>query len=376
MRYFFVLILVVSVLGGCGGKRELTPEELKLITQLRSELAATDISISNAEKDNANITGGLVKSLITTRLEILRTNKELIEQRIHAIESGAQITVSVPSYKPDPQEAERLDKEIDSQLAEIKSARDDANQYRGGLVLAMKLSQIATQEQTLAMLKQRQLMAKYGLAYSPASNPPAALNQPQSVQSKKKHHTVAKVLPADGPFGFKQGLTRAEVESMVGDSFTLLPRSKNAYLLNTAPKPHGVFENYVVVIGDVSGLCAVRGIGKDITSSRHGIQLKSSFNEMEATLSDLYGASKKTDRLLPGSIWRNPEDWMMGIVKEERFLFARWSSKGQALKNELDSITLDVRAKSSDTGYLVLEYLFQNYEQCTEESKAAEKDVL
>lgn len=376
MRYFFVLMVVVSVLGGCGGKRELTPEELELVNQLRSELSATDVSISNAEKDDANVAGGLVKSLITTRLEILRTNKALIEQRIHAIESGAQITVSVPSYKPDPQEAERLAKEIDSQLAEIKSARDDASQYSGGLVLAMKLSQIATQEQTLAMLKQRQLMAKYGLAYLPVSNSPAASTQPQSVKSEERRHAAAKTPPADGPFGFKQGLTRAEVESMAGDSSTLLPGSKNAYLLNTAPKPHGAFENYVVVIGDASGLCVVRGIGKDITSSRHGIQLKSSFDEMEATLSELYGASEKTDRLLPGSIWKEPEDWMMGLVKEERYLFAQWPRKGQVLKNELDSVALGVRAKSSDTGYLVLEYLFQNHEQCTEESKAAEKGAL
>lgn len=376
MRYFFAIVLVAAILSGCGGKRELTPEELDLATRLRSELLATDTSISNAEKEDANITGGLVKALITTRLEILRTNKALIEQRIHAVESGAKITVSVPSYKPDPQEAERIAKEIDTQLAEIKSAREDASQYSGGLVLAMKLSQIATQEQTLAMLKQRQLTAKYGLAYLPASNTLTASTQAPPVKSEEKSQSAAKTPPADGPFGFKQGLTRDEVESMAGESSTLLPGSKNAYLLNTAPKPHGAFEKYVAVIGDVSGLCVVRGIGKDITSSRHGIQLKTSFNEMDATLSELYGSSEKTDRLLPGSIWKEPEDWMMGLVKEERFLFAKWPRKGQVLKNDLDSVFLGVRAKSSDTGYLVLEYLFQNHEQCDEESKAAEKSAL
>lgn len=376
MRYFFSIVLAAAILSGCGGRRELTPEELDLVTQLRSELSATDTSISNAEREDANITGGLVKALITTRLEILRTNKALIEQRIHAVESGAKISVSVPSYKPDPQEAERIAKEIDSQLAEIKSAREDASQYSGGLVLAMKLSQIATQEQTLAMLKQRQLTAKYGLAYLPASNTLMASTQAPPVKSEEKPKTAAKTPPADGPFGFKQGLTRAEVESMVGESSTLLPGSKNAYLINTAPKPHGAFEQYVAVIGDVSGLCVIRGIGKDITSSRHGIQLKASFNEMEATLSELYGSSEKTDRLLPGSIWKEPEDWMMGLAKEERFLFAQWPRKGQVLKNELDSVALGARAKSGDTGYLVLEYLFQNHEQCDEESKAAEKSAL
>jgi hypothetical protein len=376
MRNFLYIVLATAILSGCSGKRELTPEQLDLVAQLRSELSETDKSISNAEMEDAKIAGGLVKALITTRLEILRTNKALIEQRIHAVESGAKITISVPSYKTDPQDAERITKEIDSQLAEIKSAREDASKYGGGLVLAMKLSQVATQEQTLAMLKQRQLVAKYGLAYFPAPNVLTAPTQASPAKSEEKTQTTAKTQPADGPFGFKQGLTRTEIESMTGEPSTLLPGSKNSYLINTAPKPHGAFEKYVAVVGNVSGLCAVRGIGKDITSSRHGIQLKASFNEMEATLSELYGPSEKTDHLLPGSIWKEPEDWMMGLVKEERFLFAQWPRKGQALKNELDSVALGARAKSGDTGYLVLEYLFQNHEQCSEESKAAEKNAL
>lgn len=376
MRYIFVLFMAISIISGCGEKKELTPQEIELVTQLRSELSATDVSISDAEKDDVKVSGGLVKALINTRLEILKTNKALIEQRIHAVESGAQITVSVASYKPNPQEAERLAQDIDSQLAEIKSARDDASRFSGGLVLALKLSQIATQEQTLAMLKQRQLTAKYGLVYHTASILPAASKQPALVKPEEQRQVTAKVPPADGPFGFKQGLTRDEIESMIGEASTLVPGSKNTYVLNTVPKSHSAFENYVAVIGDISGLCAVRGIGKDITTSRHGIQLKTSFNELEATLSELYGSSEKSDFLMPGSIWEEPEDWMMGIKSEERFLFSQWPRKGKVLKNELGSVFLGVRAKSTDTGYLVLEYNFQNKEQCDGESKTAEKGGL
>ncbi|GHU12804.1 hypothetical protein FACS1894185_7060 [Betaproteobacteria bacterium] len=376
MRYFFILLLVVTILSGCQGKRDLTPEELTLVAQLRTELTATDADISSATKEDENVTGGLLKALIATKLEILKTNKALLQQRINAVESGAQITVSVPAYKPDAKEAERLAKDIESQINEIKSAREDAGQYSGGLVLAMKLSAIATQEQTLAMLKQRQLVAKYGLAHFVASASNNATTQENSTKPDEKKKSIAKASPADGPFGFKQGLTRTDVESMVGESITLLPGSKNAYLLSAAPKPHNAFESYVSVIGDVPGLCVVRGIGKDITSSRHGIQLKTSFNELEATISELYGPSEKTDQLLSGSIWREPENWMMGLAKEERFLFAQWPRKGQALKNELENITLAARAKSGDTGFLILEYSFKNNEQCSEESKSAEKSSL
>ena len=376
MRYIFIIFLTISVISGCGGKKELTPQELELVTQLRSELSAADISISNAEKEDAKVSGGLVKALINTRLEILKTNKALIEQRIHAVESGAQITVSVPSYKPNPLEAERLAQDIGSQLAEIKSARDEASRFSGGLVLALKLSQIATQEQTLAMLKQRQLTAKYGLAYHTVPVSPTASEQPAPVKPEEKRQETAKTPPADGPFGFKQGLTRSEIESMIGEASTLVPGSKNAYVLNTVPRPHSAFENYVAVIGDISGLCTIRGVGKDITTSSHGIQLKTSFNELEATLSELYGSSEKSDFLMPGSIWGEPEYWMMGIVKKERFLFSQWPRKGKVLKNELDSVFLGVQAKSGDTGYLLLEYNFQNNDQCDGESKAAEKGAL
>lgn len=376
MRYSFLLLLLSLLTTACGANRELTAEELALVSQLRAELAATDDEISAAAKDDASLSGGLVKALIRTRLEILKTNKALIQQRIHATEARAPITLSVWSYKVDQQEADRLAGEIESQAKEIQAAKEDASRYSGGLVLAMKLSSIATQEQTVAMLKQRQLVAKYGLAYAAASisteNSGAELPREPEVERSKS----ARLPPADGPFGFKQGLTRADIESMLGESVSLVAGTKNTYLLSTAPKPHGAFERYAAVIGEVPGLCDIRGVGKDISSSRHGIQLKTSFNEVESTLSEIYGPSKKTDRLLAGSIWKDPEDWMMGLLKEERFLFAQWGGSGAPLRNDISSITLVARAKSGDSGYLILEYSFSNHDQCSEEAKSAEKTAL
>lgn len=87
-----------------------------------------------------------------------------MEQRINAIESGAKIDVVVSGVKPDPELAASIKTEIDSLDAKINEAKADARQYSGGLIKVLKLSTVATEEQTMAMLQQKYLTAKYGLA--------------------------------------------------------------------------------------------------------------------------------------------------------------------------------------------------------------------
>ncbi len=77
-----------------------------------------------------------------------------MEQRINAIESGAKIDVVVSGVKPDPELAASIKTEIDSLDAKINEAKADARQYSGGLIKVLKLSTVATEEQTMAMLQQ------------------------------------------------------------------------------------------------------------------------------------------------------------------------------------------------------------------------------
>lgn len=61
----------------------------------KAELSQTEGEISAAKEVDQQFSGGLIKNLTTARLEILGTNKALLEQRINAIESGAKIDVVV-----------------------------------------------------------------------------------------------------------------------------------------------------------------------------------------------------------------------------------------------------------------------------------------
>ena len=166
-----------------------TPEQQSRIAQLERELAQVQAEIKAAEEDERTYSGGLIQTLIALRLEILRTSHALIQQRIHALESGAEINIVVPGLEPDPEMAANLLAEIEAQREKVTEAEQEAARYSGGLVQAMALSALATARNTLAMLEQRYLSAEYGLAMPiPVASPettrtaasPAVENNPAS----------------------------------------------------------------------------------------------------------------------------------------------------------------------------------------------------
>lgn len=157
----FSLSLWIAFITACAAQP--SPEEIKTIENLRGELESIRTEIAVAEEKNADLAGGLVKALVEARLEILKTTEALVQQRIHAIEGGARIEITVKGSEPDPELAQALGAQIAEQQKELEEVRREAARYSGGLVAAMKSAAVATSEQTLAMLKQRYLSAKYGL---------------------------------------------------------------------------------------------------------------------------------------------------------------------------------------------------------------------
>lgn len=158
------LMLCFFLLYSCGNYKP-NPEEVKKIEELKIELKKVENEIKEAETKDATYAGGLIKALINARIEILKTNKALIEQRISALESGAKITLETYKTGPDLEEASRIFEEIEKQTKELESAKLETSKYSGGLILAMKRSTVATIEQTIAMLNQKYLISKYGLGF-------------------------------------------------------------------------------------------------------------------------------------------------------------------------------------------------------------------
>lgn len=174
-----------------------------------------------------------------------------------------------------------------------------------------------------------------------------------------------------GPFGLEMGMTLKDIGGSP-EQF-----SKGKYTITTVPKPHSAFERYVVKVGPKSGLCYIKAVGKPVETNAYGLELSSVFNNMSAKLTQIYGKQKKMDLLLPGSIWNEPNDFMMGLLKDERKLYEIWSAENKSnLTGSLESVILGAKATSKDTGIIVIDYTFKNEKECEAEIAAEEDGAL
>lgn len=170
-------ILAVLMSGSFSGAcaQTLTPEQKQTVAALKEDLGRVRQEIDQATKEDAKYSGGLIKALIAVRLEVLKTNAALIEQRVHALEGGARQNVVVNVTKADPARAAELAKDMEAQKAKVAEARREADRYSGGLVQALSETTFVTATNTLAMLEQQYFVAKYGLATpTPTGDSPQA----------------------------------------------------------------------------------------------------------------------------------------------------------------------------------------------------------
>jgi hypothetical protein len=155
------------------------------LESMKNELSAVTLEIKDAEQENSKYQSGLIKSLILIRIETLKITKALIDQRIQTFVSGAPIELKVNIVKPNLERAKELELEILTNKQQIEEERKKASKYKGGLILAMKLSGIATKEQTIAMLHQEYIKSKYGIVLPSIKSPSiCAENYSQSTEQQ------------------------------------------------------------------------------------------------------------------------------------------------------------------------------------------------
>lgn len=169
MRKQIVAGLVVGLLvAGCS--HSLTPEQKAQIAALNSQLDAVNTELNAAKGKDAEYASGVIKTFTSLRVQVLATTKDLLEQRIQAVESGAPVTVKVAATKPDPKRAEELAKELATQ-EQAANAADAKAAGASGLIGVMLQSAAATEQNTVALLRLQYATAKYGLA--PLALPPS-----------------------------------------------------------------------------------------------------------------------------------------------------------------------------------------------------------
>ena len=174
-----------------------------------------------------------------------------------------------------------------------------------------------------------------------------------------------------GPFGLQQGQKLNEIP------FEYQEIAPCLYLFSSLPKNHSAFNEYVLKIAPISGLAFVKANGIPLPTNSFGSSLIAKFDEFLERLKKIYGEPKKSDFLIDGSCWDEPQDWMNGLQCGERFLGAEWSkANGVDLPNNLKSVFLGVQAIETDQGNITVEYSFENEDTAEKEINALEDDAL
>jgi hypothetical protein len=180
-----------------------------------------------------------------------------------------------------------------------------------------------------------------------------------------------------GPFGFYFGETREQVLAEVGPK-AVKDSKANSLGVTTAPKPYPGIEEYVLFFSPKSGLLKIVALGEDIDTNDSGDQLQSAFKRIETGLVSVYGQpSSKFDFLKSGSIWSESNDWMMGLVKQDRSLDDYWIVKeGAILPNHIHVLCINAVGLSRGKGFLKICYEFDGWEAYTDEVRAQQDKAL
>lgn len=143
------------------------------------------------------------------------------------------------------------------------------------------------------------------------------------------------------------------------------------YKCETVPNPHPDFEAVIIQYHPDLGFCFLKGVGRNVQTNSFGSNFKIMWEKISNQVSSVYGQpSKQVDRLLNGSIWDEPEDYMMSMLKEERVSLTLWET--DPTEHSFNSIALTSKALSTETAYLNIEYYFPNSDDC--DNKINEKD--
>ena len=172
------------------------------------------------------------------------------------------------------------------------------------------------------------------------------------------------------PFGLEKGVKLDQL------SFEIEEIGPCVYMTVNPPKPHSSFSSYILRVAPCSGLYWIKGVSNDINTDSFGSILKSKADNMIDRLERIYGEAEKVSFLSMGTIWDEPRDFMNGLLNNEIHYGARWSSASHDLPEGLEGIFLGVNANSSNSGYMFIEYEFDNHNQAEREIEELEDDAL
>jgi hypothetical protein len=175
------------------------------------------------------------------------------------------------------------------------------------------------------------------------------------------------------PFGTEMGMSKDElgIKSVTKEIATY------KWELSSLPKSSNLFESYIVVVTPENGLCFLKAVGQNVTTSVYGTELRTAFDRVNNSLKRKYSKSYVADFLNSGSIWDEPKDFMMGLLKKERTLAAYYDEEeGSTMVEGVAKAYIKAYAMNSNKGWVTIDYFFDNHDACSAEITAIEDDVF
>ena len=159
----------------------------------------------------------------------------------------------------------------------------------------------------------------------------------------------------------------------------LKPTSETTgYKATSLPQnPPGNDRDYRLVIGREAGLCQISVFWSITGDSRYGDRTKEKFEQLENALDKKYGSGTKLQFLRSGALWDENNEFMMSLLKDERYHSTYWDEEdGQKVPANTAIISLDVTGISSSSSLIRLGYQFKNFSRCKEEKQIVDNSML
>lgn len=130
---------------------------------LDADLATIRKDVIEAKADDAKYSGGLLKSIIEVRVEVLRSTEAMLMAKRASLFRRINLEYVVDGKHVPPAKLSDIEGDISEAKNRIRAAEQKAAQYSGGLIQSMALMSVATERATLAQLYLAYFSAKYDL---------------------------------------------------------------------------------------------------------------------------------------------------------------------------------------------------------------------
>jgi hypothetical protein len=168
-----------------------------------------------------------------------------------------------------------------------------------------------------------------------------------------------------GPMGFDMGQTNTEL--LLRSSGNLEPVSEYLAYSTTVSKSSPEFSRYGFFTTPLDGLCKVMASTKPFTSPGEAAELKLQHARLSEIMTKGYGQPTKVENSVSEEVKsQGPNAWTKGVLDGKAVLNTEWVAQSSGVKfpHQVRAVYLKAHATSANEGYLVLQFVFNNYDAC------------